>query len=145
MPFTAFRVLLFVGIDPHSRGTISVPTTGLPLLGFHLLMVSTPASYKSKPLRPSRLAPARYETQLLLRFMDYHFRGRPTCRQTNQPSQGFSPSAAFLVLITARCGLIRLMPIHLGEPCFSQSRAPLFAPSRPSCQSQESQSSRRIT
>jgi len=145
MPFVAFRVLLSVGIDPHSRGTISVPATGLPLLGFHLLMVSTPASYKSEPLRPSRLVTAGYEIKLLLRFMDYDFRGWPTCRQTNQPSQGFPPSAAFLVLITARCGIIRLMPIHLGEPYFSQSRALRFAPSRLSCQSQESQSSRRIT
>lgn len=50
MPFIVFRVLLFMGIDLRSRETIRVPATGLPLLGFHLLMVSTPANHKG--LRP---------------------------------------------------------------------------------------------
>lgn len=50
MPFIVFRVLLFMGIDLHSRGTIRVPGIGLPLLGFHLPMALTPANHKG--LRP---------------------------------------------------------------------------------------------
>lgn len=42
-PFVAFRVFVLVRIDLRHQVTINVSVTDLPLLGFRLLMVCTPA------------------------------------------------------------------------------------------------------
>lgn len=42
MPFATFRVFVCTRIDLRFQATINVSKTGLPLLGFHLLMVCLP-------------------------------------------------------------------------------------------------------
>lgn len=100
------------------QATVSTPRTVLPLLGFHLLMVSTHARVQGR--RPAtatlRSRSVRCRISHLLRSAVLRVHERPLSHERSLPSQGSSPPDASSTSTAARHVPMGLTPFGLGDP-----------------------------
>jgi len=123
--FVRLQGLRLRGNRSSHLATVNSAMTDLPLLGFHLPMVCTPAGGRRFPHAAVTLGepPVRRRTSNPLRSTACRLRGPALSHEGTVPSQGSSPSTYSPIRAIHRRGLMRLAPFRLGAPSPSRDRA----------------------